>query len=273
MNSHRRLLFIIWLLFLSIDIIYADRRPHAKRVTAEHGSDLSLSCTFQEEDSDKTLVQWLYQNFTESNLSHRAHKTHWRPLFLNAQSLTPTETRYSIQQKIQQINDTSIAYSTILTLSKVNESDEGLYMCKSLSPKTIQMAYQVRVIQSLDISPKEVLISTDAIGQSSISLNCILTDSHIDQRPHDIHWWHNNKRLNANSNRHTRIIKNFTQHQFISTLFYADEPANMAGIYICESDPLRKYISVELKSNRSSDLFISAYLMLIIEIFLLIFQR
>ena len=76
-------------------------------------------------------------------------KSHWKPLFLNAQSLTPKEARYSIQQKIQKINQTSIAYSTILTLAKVNDSDEGLYMCKSLSPKTIQMTYQVRVIRML----------------------------------------------------------------------------------------------------------------------------
>ncbi|CAF3569656.1 unnamed protein product [Rotaria sordida] len=252
MYFHQRL-FVIWLLFLTIDIIYADRRTQAKRVTAERGSDLSLSCTFQDEDSDKTIVQWLYQNVTDSNINHRTHKIHWRPLFLNAQSLTPSETRYSIQQKIQQINDTSIAYITILTLSKVNESDEGLYICKSLSPKTIQMAYQVRVIQSLDINPTEVLISTDEIGQYSIRLNCILTDSHLEERHHDIHWWHNNKRINTNSNRHTRITKNFTRHSFISTLFYTDEPANIAGIYMCEADPIRKYIPVELKSNQSSD--------------------
>jgi hypothetical protein len=44
------------------------------------------------------------------------------------------------------MNRTSMAYSTILTLAKVTDSDEGLYMCKSLSPKTIQMTYQVRVI-------------------------------------------------------------------------------------------------------------------------------
>ncbi len=92
-------------------------------------------------------MQWLYQNFTELSGHHHPQKIHWRPLFLNTQSLTPTETRYSIQQKIQQANDTSIAHSTILTLAKVTESDEGLYMCKSLSPKTIQMAYQVRVIR------------------------------------------------------------------------------------------------------------------------------
>ena len=85
---------------------------------------------------------------TDSNgHHHQTHKTHWRPLFFNTQSLTPTETRYGIQQKIQQINDTSIAHSTILTLAKVTEADEGLYMCKSLSPKTIQMAYLVRVIR------------------------------------------------------------------------------------------------------------------------------
>ncbi|CAF4881755.1 unnamed protein product [Rotaria sp. Silwood1] len=251
MNYYRRL-FIICLLFLTIDIIYADRRPQPKRVTAERDSDLSLSCTFQDEDSDKTIVQWLYQNLTDSNINHRTHKTHWRPLFLNDQSLTPSETRYSIQQKIQQINDTSIAYSTILTLSKVNESDEGLYMCKSLSPKTIQMAYQVRVIHSLDIHSKEVLISPDESGQYSIRLSCILTDSHLEQRHYDIHWWHNSKRINTNSHRHTRIVKNFTQHSFISTLFYTDEPANIAGIYICETDPIRKYIPVEFKSNQSS---------------------
>jgi len=42
-----------------------------------------------------------------------------------------------------------MAYSTILTLSKVTDSDEGLYMCKSLSSKTIQMTYQIRVIRKL----------------------------------------------------------------------------------------------------------------------------
>ena len=89
-------------------------------------------------------MQWLYQNVTD-RASH-GHKNHWRPLFLNAQSLTPSETRYSIQQKIQPINESSVAYSTILTLGKISESDEGLYMCKSLALKTIQMTYQVRVI-------------------------------------------------------------------------------------------------------------------------------
>jgi len=45
-----------------------------------------------------------------------------------------------------------MAYSTILTLTKVTDSDEGLYMCKSLSPKTIQMTYQLRVIRKFNIS-------------------------------------------------------------------------------------------------------------------------
>jgi hypothetical protein len=36
-------------------LIIADWRPQPKRVTAERGSDLSLSCTFQDEDSDKTV--------------------------------------------------------------------------------------------------------------------------------------------------------------------------------------------------------------------------
>ena len=144
-----------------------DSRTQRKRITAERGSDLSLSCTFRDKDSDKTvkiclvyisysllfyvkIVQWLYQNLTDIHGHHHRRKIHWRPLFLNTQSLTPSETRYSIQQKIQQFNDTSIAYSTILTLSKITESDEGLYMCKSLSPKTIQMAYQVRVIRTFE---------------------------------------------------------------------------------------------------------------------------
>jgi len=199
------------------------------------------------------IVQWLYQNLTDSNNHQlRTQKIHWRPLFLNTQSLTPSETRYSIQQKIQQANDTSISHSTILTLSKVTYSDEGLYMCKSLSPKTIQMAYQVRVIQSLDIVPKYIFIPTNETGQYSIRLNCILTDNHTGRRHHEIHWWHNNKRLGSHSNRQARITKNVTQNSFISTLFYTGEPSTIAGNYICESDPLRKYISVGLKTNRSS---------------------
>lgn len=74
----------------------------------------------------------------------------------------------------------------------MTEVDEGLYMCKSLSPKTIQMAYQVRVIrkcvklfnetlfffvESLDITPKQVLIPANESGVYSIRLHCILTDN------------------------------------------------------------------------------------------------
>ena len=39
--------------------IAADWRVQPKRVTAETGSDLSLSCTFQDEDSDKTVSERL----------------------------------------------------------------------------------------------------------------------------------------------------------------------------------------------------------------------
>jgi hypothetical protein len=34
----------------------------------------------------------------------------------------------------------------MLTLSKVTDADEGLYMCKSLIPIRMQLIYQVRVI-------------------------------------------------------------------------------------------------------------------------------
>jgi hypothetical protein len=140
-------------------------------------------------------------------------------------------------------------------------------MCKSLSPKTIQMTYQVRVIrkfkksilffifyfvESFDITPKQLSIPTDEIGQYSIRLNCILKDNHTNRRQHEIYWWHNNRRLGSQTNRYARIIKNITQHSFISTLFYTGEPANVAGNYVCESEPLRRYISVELKTNNSS---------------------
>ncbi|CAF1670366.1 unnamed protein product, partial [Adineta ricciae] len=168
--------FDIWLLVILINCINAERRPVPKRVTAEYGSDLSLSCTFQNQDSDDTIVQWLFQNVTDS--IHHKPKSHWRPLFLNTQSLIPRETRYSIQQKIRQINQTFLDHTTILTLSKVTNSDEGLYMCKSLLPRTIQMTYQVRVIQSLDINPKQIFIPPNEIGQYSIQLNCILKDNH-----------------------------------------------------------------------------------------------
>ena len=93
------------------------------------------------------IIQWLYQNFTEN--VHQKHRNHWRPLFLNTQSLTSRETRYSIRQKIQHINRSSIAYSTILTLTKITDADEGLYMCKLLSSKILQMTYEVRVIRKL----------------------------------------------------------------------------------------------------------------------------
>ncbi len=107
-------------------------------------------------------------------------------------------------------------------------------------------------LESLDITPKQLLIPANETGQYSIRLHCILTDNHTGQRHHEIHWWHNNKRLGSHSNRHARITKNFTQHSFISTLFYTGEPANIAGNYICESDPLRRYISVGLTTNQSS---------------------
>lgn len=105
--------------------------------------------------------------------------------------------------------------------------------------------------ESLDITPKYVFIPTNKTGQYSISLNCILTDNHTGRRHHEIHWWHNNKRLGAHSGRQARITKNATRHSFISTLFYTGDPSTIVGNYICESDPLRKHISVGFKTNQS----------------------
>lgn len=143
-------------------VLLAEWRSSPKRVTAEQGSDLALSCTFPSAEQDdivsssalnlrglvsslKQIVQWLYQNITDKH--QRGSKNHWRPLFLNTQSLTPTETRYSIQQKSQHTNQTAQIHSTILTLAKITEADEGLYMCKALSPTVMEMAYNVRVIR------------------------------------------------------------------------------------------------------------------------------
>ena len=96
-------------------------------------------------------------------------------------------------------------------------------------------------------------------SQYSIRLNCILTDSHRNRRHHEIHWWHNNKRLSSHSSRHARIMKNFTQHSFISTLFYTGEPIDLAGNYVCETDPLRRYISVEITTNKASSILESNF--------------
>jgi len=106
-------------------------------------------------------------------------------------------------------------------------------------------------LESLDINPKQLLIPSDDIGQYSIRLNCILTDNHTNRRHHEIYWWHNNKRLGSQTNRYVRIIKNITQYSFISTLFYTGKSARIAGNYVCESEPLRRYISVGFKTNNS----------------------
>ena len=109
-------------------------------------------------------------------------------------------------------------------------------------------------VESLDITPKQLVIPVNETGVYSIRLHCILTDNHTGRRHHEVHWWHNNKRLGSHSNRHARITKNFTQHSFISTLFYTGEPASIAGDYMCESDPLRRYISVEVTTNQTSSM-------------------
>ncbi len=104
----------------------------------------------------------------------------------------------------------------------------------------------------MHITPKQLLIPADEIGRYSIRLNCILKDNHLNQRHHEISWWHNNRRLGSQTNRYARITKNITQHSLISTLFYTGEPVNIVGNYVCESEPLRRYISVKWQTNKSS---------------------
>jgi len=106
--------------------------------------------------------------------------------------------------------------------------------------------------ESLDIIPKQLFIRADENGLYSIRLNCIIKDNYINRRHDDISWWHNNRRLGSQTNRYARIIKNLTQHSLISTLFYTGALSNVAGNYICESEPLRRYISVELQTNKSA---------------------
>jgi hypothetical protein len=114
------------------------------------------------------------------------------------------------------------------------------------------MTYHLRVIESLDITPKQLFIRANENGLYSIRLDCIIKDHHITRRHHEISWWHNNRRLGSQTNRYARIIKNLTQHSLISTLSYTGELMNIAGNYICESEPLRRYISVELQTNKSA---------------------
>ena len=109
-------------------------------------------------------------------------------------------------------------------------------------------------VESLAINPTEIIIPTDEIGQYSIRLSCILTDLHDGRRRRhpEIYWWHNNKRLGSQTNRYARIVKNISQHTFISTLFYTGKPSNVVGNYVCESEPLRKSISVALQAHDSA---------------------
>ncbi len=122
-------------------------------------------------------------------------------------------------------------------------------------------------LESLDIIPKQLFIRADETGLYSIRLNCIIKDNYITQRHHEISWWHNNRRLGSQTNRYARIIKNLTQHSLISTLFYTGELMNVAGNYICESEPLRRYISVKLQTNKSAG---SIRILFFAEIFLII---
>ncbi|CAF4401809.1 unnamed protein product, partial [Adineta steineri] len=107
-------------------------------------------------------------------------------------------------------------------------------------------------LESLDINPKQLIIPSDEMGKYSIQLSCILKDNHTNRRHHDIFWWHNNKRLGSRTNRFARIIKNFTQHSVTSTLFYTGDSSFITGNYVCESEPLRRHISVKLQTNISS---------------------
>ena len=109
-------------------------------------------------------------------------------------------------------------------------------------------------LESLDIHPKQLVIPNEEIGPYSIRLNCILTDHQTGRRHHEISWWHNNKRLGSQTNRFARIVKNVTQHSFISTLFYTAAPANVVGYFTCESEPLRRSISVKFQTNHSRGL-------------------
>lgn len=43
-------------MIFGLNFFIADRRLQSKRVTVERGSDLSLSCTFQDGESDKTVI-------------------------------------------------------------------------------------------------------------------------------------------------------------------------------------------------------------------------
>lgn len=107
-------------------------------------------------------------------------------------------------------------------------------------------------LESLEVSPKEILIPTKEINLYSLRLNCILTDHQVNRRHHEIFWWHNNRRLGSQTNRNIRIMQNLTGHSLISTLLYTGEPSTLVGNYICESEPLRRSISVVLQSNQSS---------------------
>ena len=157
---------IFYFLFIWIAFVYGqysdDRQLTSIKITGEENSTISLSCTFYRDNVNEIvsssiknkilidfwwkiqIVQWLYQNLSDHLRYQRRDR--WRPLFLNTQSLTSTATRYTIQQKVEQINQTLLAYSTILTLTNLTDSDEGLFICKSLLSSSMPITYRLRVI-------------------------------------------------------------------------------------------------------------------------------
>lgn len=102
---------------------------------------------------------------------------------------------------------------------------------------------------SLEIYPKEIFISHDEIGYRSIQLKCIITDQSIDDRHHDVLWWHDDKRLGSTTNRRARIEQIKKENSIVSTLTYTAKTQNLLGNYVCESDSLRRIISVQLQNN------------------------
>ncbi|CAF0737729.1 unnamed protein product [Didymodactylos carnosus] len=224
------------------------------KIFAEKGSDLSLPCGFYSDgdNSDKTIIQWMFHNIPiEGNGNHANRR--WKPLFLNTQSLI-NEPRYSIRHKIRNLNLTTSHYATILSISPLEESDAGIYICKTHSPNTINVQYHLRVIKSFNIDPPQIQIPANAIDKAySIELHCILTDNY--HRPlHKIHWLHNNKPILSSSSTksqgappHAKITNNITKQSYVSTLYYTGLTPTVIGSYVCEYERLKKHVQVELE--------------------------
>ncbi|CAF0733770.1 unnamed protein product [Adineta steineri] len=260
---------IIQLILLIITITGIVDSSNIRFISGELDSIISLRCEIAQLPPN-AVITWVYRPRAPT-----IDGIKWLPLYANARRLTQNNQRFIVDYSGYNLQTEK--HLSILTINKLNVSDEGIYMCKSNQYQSSANNFNLTVIPLMKILPNDGIIELNHL-QRSINLSCTIRE--LDQNiidPLKIKWYHNKHEISHQRNSH--LINKYSHNNQATLILYIHNlSTNDSGLFTCNydngliiKDVQIVYTSAVLEYSRSMSSKLMSTWLLLVFIMIIIF--